>query len=225
MNILLLEDEKIIRDVILEYMHESGFDADCASNAKEALMYLETRPYDVAILDIMLPGEQSGLDVLKWIRSQNMQIPVIMLSALSDEKTQVEAFDYTADDYVTKPFSPQLLLKRMEAAIRRYRTLSNITTDTYGKDGLELVEDAYQFFYRGKSLELTLTEFLILNTLYQNQKMIFTRDHLLDVIYREDEFPNDRIIDAHIKNIRKKLPIDVIHTCKGIGYRYEVKQG
>lgn len=223
MNILLVEDEKIIREVVTEYVIEAQMKIDCAASGDEAVEYLKANTYDVAILDIMLPGEMSGLDILKWIRNANMNIPVIMLSALSDEKTQVEAFDDMADDYITKPFSPQLLMKRIEAAIRRYSVLADRHVMSEMGDGLVLVEEAYQFFYQGKSLDLTLTEFLILNTLYQNQKMVFTRNHLLDIIYRDDVFPNDRIIDAHIKNIRKKLPVDVIHTCKGIGYTYEVK--
>lgn len=224
MNILLVEDEKIIREVVTEYITEAQMMLDCAVDGDEAIACLKVNSYDVVILDIMLPGEMSGLDILKWIRSVPMNIPVLMLSALSDEKTQVEAFDDMADDYITKPFSPHLLMKRIEAAIRRYRVLSDAQVISEIGDGLVLMEEAYQFFYQGESLDLTLTEFLILNTLYQNQNIVFTRDHLLDIIYRDDAFPNDRIIDAHIKNIRKKLPVDVIHTCKGIGYTYEVKR-
>lgn len=222
MRILLLEDEIIISDVVSEYLYDACIEVDVVITAKEAIRNLQTNDYEMAILDIMVPGSLNGVDVLKWIRSERLEIPVIMLSALSDEKTQVEAFDYDADDYVTKPFSPKLLLKRVEAAQRRYRVLAEKEMQLQQDIGLELMEDAYQFFYQGQSLNLTLTEYMILHAMYQNKQMIFTRDHLLDIIYRDDIFPSDRIIDAHIKNIRKKLPIDVIKTCKGIGYKYEV---
>lgn len=221
MNILLLEDEQIISDVIFEYLKEENIEMENVKSGEGAIEKLRHVKYDLAILDIMVSGELSGIDVLRWIRYQNINLPVIMLSALSDEDTQVEAFDEDADDYVTKPFSPRLLLRRIEAVVKRHQIAQMNIEHTVSTEALVASLESYQFFYYGKSLHFTLSEFMLFHAMYQHPGRIFTRDQLLDVIYRDDVFPSDRVIDAHIKNIRKKLPCDVIRTCKGIGYTYE----
>lgn len=219
MKILLLEDEQIIRDVVSEYVQDANMEMVSVATGEDAIKCLKRELYDIAILDIMVPGALDGMDVLRWIRQEALALPVIMLSALGDEQTQLEAFDIDVDDYVTKPFSPRLLLRRIEAVLKRHQALPQVILD----ENFQLVAeiDSYQFFYRGKSIGFTLTEFMLFYTMYQHPNVVFTRDHLLDVIYRDDVFPNDRVIDAHIKNIRKKLPLNVITTCKGIGYKYE----
>lgn len=153
----------------------------------------------MAVLDIMVP-KISGIEVLRSIRENKPQMAVIMLTALGDEKTQVDAFNLHADDYVIKPVSPIILLKRMETILRRVKR-----SERTEERGLVIRSDAYQAFYDGKSLELTLSEFLLLETLAKEPGRAFTREQLILRIFNEDYIGNDRIIDAHVKNLRKKL--------------------
>ena len=149
---------------------------------------------------------------------------VIMLTALDDEQTQVKAFNAYADDYVIKPVSPLILLKRMETILRlttHNRTSSGIKEQTdRAEQGLSVDQDAYQAYYDGQALPLTLSEYLLLSTLYQEPQRVFTREQLILRIFNEEYIGNDRIIDAHVKNLRKKLPMNLIKTVIGVGYQY-----
>lgn len=214
MKILFLEDEPTIQEVLTEYMRIQGYDVICAQDGEAALRMLEECSYDMAVLDIMVPGV-SGLEVLQFIKEKRPEIATIMLTALGDERTQVQAFNLYADDYVIKPVSPIILLKRMETILRR------VKRERSGDEkGLVVCDDSYQAFYDGKSLELTLSEFLLLQVLRKEPKRAFTREQLILRIFNEDYVGNDRIIDAHIKNLRKKLPGNYIKTVIGVGYQF-----
>ncbi len=214
MKILFLEDEPTIQEVLTEYMKMQNYDVICAEDGEKAIRLLKEQRFDMAVLDIIVP-KISGLEVLDWIRKHKPEIAVIMLTALEDEKTQVQAFNLYADDYVIKPVSPIILLKRMETILRRVKN-----TEKQKEKGLVLYEDSYQAFYDGISLKLTLSEFLLLQTLKKEPKRAFTREQLILRIFNEDYMGNDRIIDAHIKNLRKKLPKNYIKTIVGIGYQF-----
>ena len=214
MNILFLEDEPTIREVLTEYMKIQGYSVICAEDGERALVLLQSQAFDMAVLDIMVP-KVSGLEVLQYIKENHADMATIMLTALDDEKTQVQAFNFYADDYVIKPVSPIILLKRMETILRRVKR-SEPRQDT----GLVIQDDSYQAFYDGKSLELTLSEFLLLQVLVREPKRAFTREQLILKIFNEDYVGNDRIIDAHVKNLRKKLPEDCIKTVIGVGYQF-----
>lgn len=214
MKILFLEDEPTIQEVLTEYMKMQNYDVICAEDGEKAIRLLKEQRFDMAVLDIIIP-KISGLEVLDWIRKHKPEIAVIMLTALEDEKTQVQAFNLYADDYVIKPVSPIILLKRMETILRRVKN-----TEKQKEKGLVLYEDSYQAFYDGISLKLTLSEFLLLQTLKKEPKRAFTREQLILRIFNEDYMGNDRIIDAHIKNLRKKLPKNYIKTIVGIGYQF-----
>lgn len=214
-KILFLEDEPVIREVLAEYMKVKGYEVTEAATGTEAIEALHTTCFDMAVLDIIVP-DKNGLEVLAYIREQPFDLPVIMLTALEDEQTQLKAFNAYADDYVVKPASPIILLKRMEAVLRRAQK------KTYTMEpGLTFHEDSYQTFYDGKPLKLTLSEYLLLKTLYDEPDRVFTRELLILRIFNEDYIGNDRIIDAHVKNLRKKLPKDMIKTVIGVGYQYE----
>lgn len=217
-RVLFLEDEAVIRDVLCEYMRLQGYEVIAAGDGEEAIAYLKTEALDMAVLDIMVP-KVSGIEVLKYIKEANLEMAVIMLTALGDEKTQVDAFNLYADDYVIKPVSPIILLKRMETILRRVKR-----TDVMEESGLVIHSDSYQAFYDGKSLDLTLSEFLLLETLAKEPGRAFTREKLILRIFNEDYVGNDRIIDAHVKNLRKKLPGNYIKTVIGVGYQF-VKEG
>lgn len=214
MNILFLEDEPTIREVLTEYMKMQNYRVFCAMDGEEALELLEKRQFDMAVLDIMVP-KVSGLEVLRYIKEHIPDMATIMLTALDDERTQVQAFNLYADDYVIKPVSPIILLKRMETILRRVKR-----TGAQQERGLVIHDDAYQAFFDGKSLELTLSEFLLLQVLMKEPNRVFTREQLILKIFNEDYVGNDRIIDAHVKNLRKKLPVDCIKTVIGVGYQF-----
>lgn len=211
-KILFLEDEKTIQEVLSEYMKMQGYDV--AVDGDEAVEYLKRDAFDMAVLDIIVP-KRSGLEVLSFIRQTHPDMAAIMLTALGDEQTQIHAFNNYADDYVIKPISPIILLKRMETILRRTGRMKSSE-----ERGLVIHDEAYQTFYDGKALELTLSEFLLLQTLYKEPKRVFTREQLILHIFNEDYIGNDRIIDAHVKNLRKKLPISCIKTVIGVGYQY-----
>lgn len=215
MRILFLEDEPAIREVLTEYMKMQGYQVVGAADGDTALELLQKEDFDMAVLDIMVPG-RSGLEALAYIKEQKPETATIMLTALGDEKTQVQAFNLYADDYVIKPVSPIILLKRMETILRRVKR-----TAAQEEEGLVLHDDSYQAFFDGAALELTLSEFLLLQALKREPGRAFTREQLILRIYNEDYVGNDRIIDAHVKNLRKKLPGNFIKTVIGVGYQYQ----
>ena len=215
-EILFLEDEVTIREVLTEYMNVAGHKVTECGSGDEAVERLKDKSYDLAILDIKVPGI-SGLKVLEYIRNElKSDMGVIMLTAYEDINTQVEAFNYFADDYITKPASPIILLKRIDVLLRR------ISHDNSVKDTALVIDDkAYRVYYEGKNLNLTVSEFLLLKTLHDSPHQVLSREQLILSIFNEDYIGNDRIIDAHIKNLRKKLPVNVIDTVIGIGYRWK----
>ena len=215
-EILFLEDEVTIREVITEYMNVAGHKVTECGNGDEAVESLKERSFDLAVLDIRVPGI-SGLKVLEYIRTElKSDMGVIMLTAYEDINTQVEAFNFFADDYITKPASPIILLKRIEVLLRR------ISDDIKMKDNSLVIDDkAYRAYYEGKDLNLTVSEFLLIKTLHDSPNQVLSREQLILSIFNEDYIGNDRIIDAHVKNLRKKLPVNVIETVIGIGYRWK----
>ena len=218
-RVLFLEDEPTIREVLKEYMKISGYDVTEVDDGNKALELLRVQPYDLAILDIMVPGI-SGLEVLSAIKDQLPNLATIMLTALEDEKTQVDAFNRYADDYVIKPVSPIILLKRMETILRRVKAADS-TRDN--KSGLWFDEEGYSVQFQGKTLPLTVSEYLLLLSLWKEPHRVFNREQLILKIYNEDYIGNDRIIDAHVKNIRKKIPVSCIKTVIGIGYQFDTE--
>lgn len=215
-KILFLEDEPTIQDVLSEYMKLQNYEVVPAADGEEAIKLLKHQTFDLGVLDIMVP-KINGLEVLKYIREQNIDMATIMLTAIDDEQTQVKAFNLYADDYVIKPVSPLILLKRIETILRR---MKNSSQKMEHREGLFLNEDSYQAFYNNEPLNLTLSEFLLLQTLVKEPNRAFTREQLILNIFNEDYIGNDRIIDAHIKNLRKKLPKNFIKTIIGIGYQF-----
>jgi len=218
-RVLFLEDEPTIREVLKEYMSMSQYIVTEVENGDAAIALLDKETFDIAVLDIMVPGA-SGLLVLSHIKDRYPQMATIMLTALEDEKTQVDAFNRYADDYVIKPVSPIILLKRMETILRR--TKQNIMS-AESICGLSFEEDAYCAYYNGNPLPLTLSEYLLLQVLYKEPNRVFNREQLILRIFNEDYIGNDRIIDAHVKNLRKKLPVNCIKTVIGIGYQFDSK--
>lgn len=218
-RVLFLEDEPTIREVLKEYMTVSGYEVTQAQRGDEAMCLLEKHKFDLAVLDIMVPGAD-GFEVLQYIRKCQPDMAVLMLTALDDEKTQVKAFNLYADDYIIKPVSPIILLKRMETVLRRMPD-SRRKEEPERQTGLFLQQQAYCAYYNGEKLPLTLSEYLLLQTLCGEPNRVFTREQLILRIFNEDYIGNDRIIDAHVKNLRKKLPAACIKTVIGVGYQFD----
>lgn len=214
-NILLLEDEKNIREVLVEYLKVSGATTFEAEDGNRAVEILKSEDIDLAVLDIMVPG-MSGIEVLSFIRDnpKTKNIGVIMLTALDDIGTQVSAFNKFADEYLVKPVSPIILIKRIETLLRRIKPNVLINHEFI------MDEESYTVYVDEEEIPFTLSEFLILQMLYKNKNKVLSREQLIMGAFNEDYIGNDRIIDAHIKNIRKKLRKDYIKTVIGIGYKF-----
>ena len=216
-NILIVEDEKEIREGVSEYLSEVGYNVISAEDGMQAIELFKNSKIDLVILDIMLP-KANGFVVLNKIR-QESNVPVIMLTAMSDDYTQIMSFDEKADDYITKPFSIIVLHKRIEALLRRGVKVSENKKWFYGD--IEIDFEGYSARKNGENIDLKPKEIKLIELLLKYEGKVLTRAQILDNLWNIEESPNDRAIDVYIKNIRKKLLLDCIVTVKGIGYKFE----
>lgn len=213
MNILVVEDEKIILDGICEYLESLGYICIKASDGQMAIEKFQNNKIDMLLLDVMLPIK-NGLEVLKVVR-ENSKIPVLMLTALGDDETMIKSFDLLVDGYITKPFSLAVLGKRIEAIKKRYYT----ETEIWVYEDVRVNFSAFEATYKGQEVKLTTKEFEVLRLLCQNENQVLSRSQILDHIWEDvDDAPIDRIVDAYIKELRKKLNLDCIKTIKNLGY-------
>lgn len=218
-TILVVEDDQSINEVVAEYMKDAGFVVLSCRHGDEARLMISRNPdIDLFILDIMLPGID-GLELLKFIRTTgfHQEKPVVMLTALDDEATQLLSFNELADDYVVKPFSPRVLVKRVEKLLRR----QGGGAKKIRCGDLVLDYDSYEVFDQQEKIALTCREFELLGVLMNNAGKVLNRQQLLNHAWGYEYFGDERIVDVHIKNIRKKLKRDVIVTIKGVGYKLE----
>lgn len=216
-SILVVEDDSSIQELIVEFLSSEGYSVDYANDGLEGIQKFKQGNYDLVILDVMMPN-LDGYSVCKMIRKSS-NVPIIFLTALNDETDQVKGFDLECDDYITKPFSFNLLIKRVEAILRR--SSKHINDNFIVFEDLKLDLNTYSANIEGENIELTLKEFNILKTLIEKYPQVITRENLLDSIWGYDYYGDTRIVDAHIKNIRKKISLPYIKTVKGIGYTLE----
>jgi len=214
-RILLVEDDEHICNTVKTFLSEAGYKVDACLDGSEALQNVYDNVYQLVILDIMLPGI-SGHELLREFRKIN-NTPVLMMTALSDDENQIKAFDAEADDYVTKPFKIQLLLKRVEALLRRSGALAKEVC--CGK--LTLLPEDFKAVYENRELPLTIKEFEILMLLVQNRGRTVSHEMILSRIWGYDFDGDGSTVHTHIKNLRAKLPDNMIKTVRGIGYRVE----
>ena len=218
-KILIVEDEIDIREGISEYLSEVGYDVMVAEDGQEGIDLFKSNEFDLVLLDIMLP-KINGLGVLSQIREIS-DVPVMMLTAMTDDYSQIMSFNEKADDYITKPFSVVVLHKRIEALQRRIQGRQQNNKWIY-KD----VEVDFLGFCAKKDnnpVDLKPKEIKLLELLIKHKNQVLTRNQMLDSLWEIDEAPADRVIDVYIKNLRKKLDLDCITTVKGIGYKFEDK--
>lgn len=216
-RILVIEDDADIQEVLKNYLSEEGYEVILAGNGVEGLgLFRDTEP-DLILLDVMMPG-MDGFSVLELIRKES-QVPVIMVTARDSVEDQIHGFRLMVDDYITKPFDMPLLLCKIGAVLRR--SGKTISPEGLIYKELELREEEHRVFLRGQEAELTQKEFELLRVFLTNQGRVFTRQRLLDLVWGIDYFGDERIVDTHIKNLRKKLDVDYIQTVRGVGYRME----
>ena len=218
-RILVVEDDFDIQELLQNFLQETGYEVDIAGDGVEALSIFIDGKYDLILLDIMLP-KIDGYGVCELIRKQS-DVPIIMLTALNGEDDQIKGLDLQVDDYITKPFSMPILIRKIAAVLRRSSqgTVESYQSITYGN--LLLNCDGYTATMNGNTFELTQKEFEILWELLTHQGRILTRQNLLDKLWRYDFYGDERVVDTHIKNLRKKLGIDFIQTIRGVGYKID----
>jgi two-component system, OmpR family, response regulator VanR len=216
-QILLVEDDEHICNTAKAFLENAGFTVDAFDDGLKAWEMFYNKAYQLIILDIMLP-HMNGMEILQEIR-KNSDVPALIMTALDDDAHQLTAFSHHADDYITKPFSMQILLKRVEAILRR----TGILKEEICVGDLALFPSSYEATFRGEDLSLTPKEFDLLLLLVQNKGNVVLREKLLIQIWGYDFEGNERIVDTHIKNLRNKLPVNIIKTIKGIGYRLEAE--
>ena len=212
--ILVVEDDDKSQQLLQQFLTSNGYKVDCANDGLEGIQMYKDRNYNLILLDIVMPN-LDGFSMCKMIRKES-DVPIIFVTALSSESDQIKGFDLLCDDYIVKPFSYNLLIKRIEAVLRRSKEDKAGVYLTFEKIKLNL--KTYSAEIDGKIIDLTLKEFNILKSLIENYPQVVTREKLLDSIWGYDYFGDTRIVDAHIKNIRKKIILPYIKTVKGIGY-------
>lgn len=213
-RILVIEDDAYILELIEEFLKAQQYEVESRTDGVSGLETALQEDFDLVLLDAMLP-QLDGFSVCKMIRSKK-DIPIIMLTALQEEQDQIKAFENLADDFISKPFSFNVLMKRIEALLRRSQPTQQAAILQCG--GIIINRDAYTLTYEDGNIECTVKEFELLVYLLENVGKVLTRDQIIDHIWGYDYYADSRIVDAHIKNLRKKLPIDCIKTIKGVGY-------
>ena len=216
-TLLIVEDDIDTNEAVCEYLQEAGHNTISAFDGDEAIKLFSEHKIDLIVLDIMLPTV-TGLAVLNSIRKTN-QVPILMLTALEDEDTQVTSFDSLADDYMTKPFSMVILGKRIMALLRRSNPSEKIDVWTCGN--LTVNFSGYSAHDASGELEVTAKELDLLRLLVKHQGLVLSRTQILDAVWGDDSYVLDQLVDTYIKNLRKKLHLDCIKTVKGIGYKLE----
>ncbi|MDR2793345.1 MAG: response regulator transcription factor [Treponema sp.] len=216
-KILVVEDDEHIGKAVKAFLQDAGYQTELQADGNTALQRIFEQKYRLIILDIMLPGKD-GIELLKGVRKQS-DVPVLMMTALSGDSHQITAFNNLADDYITKPFSMQILLKRVEALLRRSGALQN----EIRLGSLTLYSESYKAFWEGQELALTLREFEILKLLVMNGNRVITHESILNKIWGFDYYGSEGTVHTHIKNLRAKLPVNIIKTIRGVGYAIDAE--
>ncbi len=222
MKVLLIEDEKLIRQFIVEYFQKQGEEVIEASDGYEGLSLLD-ESFDLILLDIMMPGID-GYEVCKQVRQKN-DIPILFISALSDEDNKLKGYHLGADDFISKPFTPSLLYAKCNALLKRFK--KDEEHETMIEEGIICINDnTHEVFIKGEKTALSHKEYQMLIYFIDNKRKILSRDQLLDYIWGYDYYGDQRIVDTYVKKLRKKLKdaAPYIQTVVKIGYMFDVKE-
>jgi two-component system response regulator BaeR len=219
-RILVVEDEVKLAVLLRDYLAQEGYEVSMLHRGDEVEAWVRAHPVDLVLLDLSLPGK-SGLEVCKALRA-SAGPSIIMVTARVDEVDRLLGLELGADDYICKPFSPREVVARVKAVLRRAKR--GILPDE--NPGIVLDDAAYKASLAGQDLDLTAVEYQLLKVLASHPGRIYSRDQLIDAMYRDERVVSDRTVDSHIKKIRRKIAAvlpdrEVIHSLYGVGYKYE----
>ncbi len=221
LKILVVDDESRMRKLVRDFLVKQNFDVLEAGDGEEAVdIFFKEKDIALIILDVMMP-KMDGWQVCREIRKYS-KVPIIMLTAKGDERDELQGFDLGVDEYITKPFSPKILVARVEAILRRSNLLTN--GDVISAGGIELDKAAHQVKIDGQEIELSYKEFELLAYFLENQGIALSREKILNNVWNYDYFGDARTIDTHVKKLRSKLGDkgELIKTIWGMGYNFEV---
>ena len=223
LKILIVDDEARMRKLVKDFLTNKGFKVIEAADGEEAVdIFFAQKDIALILLDVMMP-KMDGWEVLKTIRKYS-QVPVVMLTAKSEERDELQGFSLGVDEYISKPFSPKILVARVEAILRRSKAVS---TDILEVGGICIDKAAHQVTIDGKEIELSFKEFELLTYFVENQGIALSREKILNNVWNYDYFGDARTIDTHVKKLRSKLGDkgEYIKTVWGMGYKFEVSEG
>ncbi|MGL4453278.1 MAG: response regulator transcription factor [Sarcina sp.] len=223
-KILVVEDDLQIQELIKEFLMAQNYEVDTADDGVLGYEKIKNNEYDLIIMDVMMPN-MDGYSLCKIAKAKT-DAAIIFLTALSEEQDEIKGFELECDDFITKPFSFNVLIKRVEAVLRRGEKIKESDVDDQSIsilsfEDLKLDKDSYKVYINDEEIEFTLKEFNILKNLIEFYPRVVTREHLMDNVWGYEYFGDMRVIDAHIKNIRKKITKNYIKTVKGVGYVLE----
>ncbi len=220
LKILVVDDESRMRKLVRDFLVNNNYEVIEAENGEQAVdIFFETKDISLIILDVMMP-KMDGYQVCREIR-QYSKVPIIMLTAKSEERDELLGFEYGVDEYISKPFSPKILVARVEAVLRRTNSDENFT---YEVGGITLDKSAHMVKIDGKEIELSFKEFELLTYFIVNQGVALSRERILNNVWNYDYYGDARTIDTHVKKLRNKMGDkgDYIKTIWGMGYKFEV---
>ena len=223
LKILVVDDESRMRKLVKDFLTKKNFQVLEAGNGEEAMdIFYEEKDIALIILDVMMP-KMDGWEVCREIR-KNSKVPIIMLTARSDERDELLGFDLGVDEYISKPFSPKILVARVEAILRR--TGQNNPEDVISAGGIVIDKAAHLATVDGKPMELSFKEFELLTYFLENQGIALSREKILNSVWNYDYFGDARTIDTHVKKLRSKMGDkgEYIKTVWGMGYKFEVDE-
>ena len=217
-RILIIEDETAIQSILVALLTDAGYATEVAGDGLEGITKFREKPFSLVLLDILMP-KIDGYTVCEMIRRES-NVPVIMLTALDEEEAQIKAFELQADDYITKPFSVKLVLMRVEAVLRRAKE-REVQKDAsiLSCGNIRLDRESHSVSAGGRPVSLTHTEYGLLELFMLHPGRVFTRDNLLNHVWGYDFVGEEKTVNIHIMNLRRKLNTDLIETIRGVGYR------
>ncbi len=226
-EVLIIEDDINIAEMERDYLQLSGYKAEIVQNGTEGLKMALQGSYDVIIVDLMLPGI-NGHEIIKEVR-KSFEIPIIVVSARTEDIDKIRGLNFGADDYMTKPFSPAELAARVKSHINRYERLkgNNTSSEIISRGGLEINTSSHRVFVNGKEVQMTSKEYALLVFLAANPNIVFTKEHIFDRVWGDEIFGDIATVAVHIQKIRKKIEKDpanpeFIETLWGTGYRFKL---
>jgi two-component system alkaline phosphatase synthesis response regulator PhoP len=220
-KVLIADDEADILEIISYNLQLHGYEVITAKDGDQALIKAKEHKPDLIILDIMMP-KKNGIEVCKILRGQSEyeKTLIIFLTALNDELSHVKGLEYGADDFISKPISPKLMVSKVQSLLRRISTPETSSSIELGD--IRIVPEEYMVYYKGNPVPLAKKEFELLNFLASRPGRVFLRNEILNTIWGTEVIVGDRTIDVHVRKIRQKLGIDCITTVKGVGYKFEI---